>query len=178
MDGGEWVVDAGYALGFGLAFWSNLLAGVGAEGSCKSRGQRIWCENWLWRSQLPGGVNQDVDGCGGDEMGEAGRIADIADDGEDLVLDEGFGIGGGCGRDHRRCRCPSEGGIWRERGQGKLADCVKRCRAVASAEGPFQFCRQKPLESAMSVSKRSMPSFSNDSHFLFWHPKGRCVSDR
>ena len=30
-------------------------------------------------------------------MGEAGRIADIADDGEDFVLDEGFGFGGSAG---------------------------------------------------------------------------------
>ena len=44
-----------------------------------------------------GGVNHDVDGYGGDEMGEAARIGNIADDGKDFVLDEGFGFGGVAG---------------------------------------------------------------------------------
>ena len=30
-------------------------------------------------------------------MGEAARVADVADDGEDFVLDEGFGFGGTAG---------------------------------------------------------------------------------
>lgn len=44
-----------------------------------------------------GGVNHDIDGCGGDKVGEAARIADIADEGDDHVLDEGFGFGRGAG---------------------------------------------------------------------------------
>ena len=44
-----------------------------------------------------GCVNHDVDGGGGDEMSEAARVADIADDGKDFVLDEGFGFGGSAG---------------------------------------------------------------------------------
>lgn len=44
-----------------------------------------------------GGVNHDIDWYGGDEVGEAARIADVADHGDDFVLDEDLGFGRGTG---------------------------------------------------------------------------------
>ena len=43
------------------------------------------------------GINHDVDGDRGDEMGEAVWIGDVANDGDDLVLGEGLGFGRGTG---------------------------------------------------------------------------------